>query len=246
MQNSGYFTKSNQWVPITETSVFHPYFGFCTAFQFSNVTDFQEFFATHKNINLTAYIHDEEDLPGFSTTRIHFNDKDDEGLLHQLYVTKKTNNRESLQRAPCGPKNVFTCKDLAFHALFQDLNCKADILFSGQHLKWNQSLPDCSNQDISEALEKRVSIQEQACPNIPQCQVNTYDIMVYRYKIEGEFLYSGLFVTLQSIFVEQKVSSLAYDFQSLIGEAGGTLGLFLGGLFNIFSQFCPFFDLPLI
>ena len=48
---------------------------------------------------------------------------------------------------------------------------------------------------------------------------------------------STLIIEMESTNVQSIVDSVAYDFQSLIGEVGGTLGLFLGLSTFSFVQF---------
>ena len=48
---------------------------------------------------------------------------------------------------------------------------------------------------------------------------------------------STLMIEMESTNVQSIVDSVAYDFQSFIGEVGGTLGLFLGLSMFSFVQF---------
>ena len=51
---------------------------------------------------------------------------------------------------------------------------------------------------------------------------------------------SYLKIDLQNTYVQNVEDNIAYDFQSFIGEVGGTLGLFLGLSFVSFIEFTEF------
>ena len=51
---------------------------------------------------------------------------------------------------------------------------------------------------------------------------------------------SYLKIDLQNAYVQNVEDNIAYDFQSFIGEVGGTLGLFLGLSFVSFIEFTEF------
>ena len=51
---------------------------------------------------------------------------------------------------------------------------------------------------------------------------------------------SYLKIELQNTYVQNVEDNIAYDFQSFIGEVGGTLGLFLGLSFVSFIEFTEF------
>ena len=68
------------------------------------------------------------------------------------------------------------------------------------------------------------------CPKNPKCRRSVYKITNHNptSKPSKNVGFSNFQIKLESSNVLNIVDSYAYDLQSLIGEVGGTLGLFLG------------------
>ena len=97
-----------------------------------------------------------------------------------------------------------------------------------------------SYQDIVQKWFKIYSYNSwnTTCPQIPKCKRSLYKMAIYADQgIPHSSFGSTLIIEMESTNVQSIVDSVAYDFQSLIGEVGGTLGLFLGLSTFSFVQF---------
>ena len=73
------------------------------------------------------------------------------------------------------------------------------------------------------------SYQEHGCPQMPRCKRSLYKLaLMPNVHLPHSTLGSALQIQLDGPNVQTIEDSVAYDLQSLIGEVGGTLGLFLG------------------
>ena len=85
------------------------------------------------------------------------------------------------------------------------------------------------------------TLHEKTCPKWPKCKRSLYNLesLSTNERIDG--IHSTLHIKLKSPNVLNIVDSYSYDFQSFIGEVGGTLGLFLGlSMFSI-VEFIEYF-----
>ena len=85
------------------------------------------------------------------------------------------------------------------------------------------------------------SYVENGCPQMPMCKRSLYKLnnksnVYLGHSTTG----SALKIQLESPDVQVIEDSFAYDLQSLIGEVGGTLGLFLGLSTMSFIDFIEF------
>ena len=72
-----------------------------------------------------------------------------------IYLKKQVFSQTPLTRLPCTTTNHYheTCQDKALIEVLEDKHkCQAPILYSGKHLRMNQSLPECVNERILEVL----------------------------------------------------------------------------------------------
>ena len=121
---------------------------------------------------------------------------------------------------------------------------KADDIFINQNkclLPWMTKpeydpcpLQDKLNQNISLQLGKRAEKWEydlnkaMNCSETPKCNRSIYKVYikdVIKFENTND---SALTIQIETPDVKIIVDSISYDFQSLVGEVGGTMGLFLG------------------
>ena len=77
--------------------------------------------------------------------------------------------------------------------------------------------------------ESYYSYHGQGCPQMPRCKRSVYKLAIKPNQyLDRSSTGSALKIQLESPNVQTIEDSIAYDLQSLIGEVGGTLGLFLG------------------
>ena len=95
-------------------------------------------------------------------------------------------------------------------------------------------LLDKMNQNETLQLGKRAQKWEydlnkaKNCPETPKCKRSIYQVYikdVIKFENTND---SALTIQIETPDVKIIVDSIAYDFQSLVGEVGGTMGLFLG------------------
>ena len=79
-------------------------------------------------------------------------------------------------------------------------------------------------------------LNEKHCPKMPKCKRSIYkmDLSTVDWKL------SLLTIQLKDSNILTIVDNYSYDFQSLIGEVGGTLGLFLGLSMFSFVEFIEY------
>ena len=77
--------------------------------------------------------------------------------------------------------------------------------------------------------ENYYAYRKQECPQMPRCKRSIYKLAIKPNMYVSHSSYgAALKIQLDSPNVYTMEDSIAYDLQSLIGEVGGTLGLFLG------------------
>ena len=72
------------------------------------------------------------------------------------------------------------------------------------------------------------NVPEETCPEFPKCKRSIYKLDIKDEPKNEVSNHASLTIQLESPNVQSIVDTIAYDLQSLIGEVGGTLGLFLG------------------
>ena len=87
--------------------------------------------------------------------------------------------------------------------------------------------------DIIKTWEEYYSNETNGCPQVPKCRRTVYKMVTHPYPITPNYhgehdTKAKLLIEMESSNVQTIQDSVAYDLQSLIGEVGGTLGLFLG------------------
>ena len=82
--------------------------------------------------------------------------------------------------------------------------------------------------------------QVKDCPTSPKCNRTIYKMEVEKEESTWSEFKASLKIQLESPNVQNVIDSHAYDLQSLIGEVGGTLGLFLGLSTYSFVEFVEY------
>ena len=82
--------------------------------------------------------------------------------------------------------------------------------------------------------------QENICPSGTKCKSTLYKVRTEITNEEFSKQQAKITIKLESPIVQNVVDSYAYDLQSLIGEVGGTLGLFLGLSTYSFIEFLTY------
>lgn len=159
----------------------------------------------------------------FNLYQIH-----NEGSGQYIYLTKKIISRESTQVSPCEKFSEETCREVKGNQnVALKLNCKVQFLYSGKYLNelidGYRDLPFCPKALMLRALEIYNDTYEE-CKHSRPCEK-------HKFKSTEEWeegALNWLVVSYSDLEVEHHISTINYDLQSLIGEVGGVLGMFLG------------------
>ena len=154
----------------------------------------------------------------------------------QIKLSKITMNSINTQEAPCVSQSTpirKVCKlRMAEDMFLKKYNCTLPFMDS-KHIQLCPIIDQSRNEtyaDIAEYFEHMIDYSEDhgiECPQIPRCKRSLYKIQV-RSMDKGNPSQSRVKIQLDNPYVQTIEDSIAYDLQSLIGEVGGTLGLFLG------------------
>ena len=173
-------------------------------------------------------MHTSEDLPAateYSSTLSYF----PEGIS-QLGINIKAlkTMKPSTQHAPCVDSHSQVCQDIKLYNLIKErYACHIEILFTGNHIPLDDNLQSCNTSIVFEGLKIRSEFQNE-CPSIVPCEFTRFELITEN----DDWLYDPprhpnvLFKMISHIEVYQL--SIQYTLASLIGEIGGTMGIFLG------------------
>ena len=122
-------------------------------------------------------LHDHGSLPSTEKDSASFHFEYEEILSYEFphhYIRKNEISLVSTEENPCSPYPLEICKDIEIHKLIKnDFNCTISIFSSGGHLNMNESLSECNNQVILEALKFR-RMYTTDCPSHPPCDKTGY------------------------------------------------------------------------
>ena len=122
-------------------------------------------------------LHDHSSLPMAEKDSVSFHFKYDDILKIEFehhYIRKSELSLVSTKETPCSSYHLEICKDIEINEMIKnDFNCTIPIFSSGGHLNMNESLSECNNQVILEALRFR-RIYTTDCPSHPPCDSTRY------------------------------------------------------------------------
>ena len=105
-------------------------------------------------------------------------------------------------------------KDFKICPITENINETHSIFIGHRATKWEEDI--------------LWNVEDQDCPDIPKCKRSLYKVDIKEESRENNSNHASVIIKLESSNVQNIVDTIAYDLQSLIGEVGGTLGLFLG------------------
>ena len=214
-------------------NAYHYHFGPCFTLYLNNLENF------HFNGEEVLRVHINEHIP-WNNTLVLLHDiysfTEDPVFLtkystniniptsHFLSISKHIIEMEPRKIYPCAKYSQKACLDI----LFKDENaekhgCQVSLM---RNLQWN-SKPDLSvcNKTVTLSTLKSINnIIKTECPNIPACRMNKFSLKEekkFRNFTEFVFIYGDPVVEIYN-------TTISYNFQSLIAEFGGTMGLTLG------------------
>ena len=169
-------------------------------------------------------MHNEFDLP--SAFSIHPAILLGAKTYYVFNIKKKHMKRVSTKNEPCQNQSFETCHEIEkYRKILDKYGCQVRFLYSGRHL---DELLDKNGTFCNETITRDILGEhfDVHCALLPQCEETKYAYTVAEYKNFGN--YTGIEIRYQDIEVENHISYLNYNFQTLISEIGGTLGLTLG------------------
>ena len=215
------------------STFFDIHHGFCQLFDLKQIKEYEyltpystfhiAFYSTKK---LTAFIHEPHEFPAEIDTVV--------GLSSQtgFKIKKGKTSKVSLNRAPCSEKNSLACSmDTMKEEIKMMYKCKIPWF----EQEWNENITECSNKHTFSGIKKLLELKTKSCNTNSLCHQTKYSIemdpsfpRLYLEKYNNSFMPNSFALSYSNHIVENINITPSYNFQSLIGEVGGTLGLFLG------------------
>lgn len=176
-------------------------------------------------------LHTENDYPDAQRFHARFSATNASSYIH---LKKKIISRESTRKSPCGKHTRNTCYDIARNQIIADkFKCKVAFLYNGKHLdnfvNGYTNLPFCNKSQMM-AAKDIIFMSMSRNPKFDHCATA---VPCQRVKFEHErHLGNDTLMKMEFLYtdieVEHHYTYISYDFQSLIGELGGILGMFMG------------------
>ena len=185
----------------------------------------------HPNSTWQSFILFFHDIKAFSDdhsflAKYEFSLRPNINTRYGFELSKKKISKVSTRDFPCGTHLEDTCYDISVKTeTAKNHNCYIPVLENRNWIR-DDNLKICDNNitiKVFDALFKKESRLE--CPDIPPCE----DTKIIILNIEqGDAESSEISIKYGDPTVEIHASEISYDFQSMISEIGGTLGLTLG------------------
>ena len=223
-----------------------PRFGFCWTFDHTRVPDYSKlrmhFNKEHPYITLDlngqnmkwlgVYLHSGHDFPDHMLIYPKV-DIDSIGMFARISIKESKLEQVSTRDAQCGEFPFVTCASRKmYQQMYSEFGCETVYINNGTYLndirKFNQTVPMC-NREVHEKVRKLVDDSFGKTEN----NVCKRACTQYMYLMQLQtFAHANQSTTVRLQFADINVAinthTISYDYQSLIGEVGGTLGLFLG------------------
>ena len=221
-----YLRKDSIW-----SNVYHKYFGACYTLDIRKDSSLaigkgpvKLGFESSRRWNV--YMHDSEDFSSLprsakSIKKLYY------GMTCRHYKVKKSKYETvPTNQYPCGTKHFKACQEYeVFQKIKEMYNCHVTMLVSGKHFKMNESTSVCSNNITVLAL-KMLQKPNSKCQKATPCKYSMYSIFSNDLGLKN-IDPCELSITMDEYLIVHQ-SVISYDMINLIGEIGGTLGLFLG------------------
>ena len=188
--------------------------------------------ATFPSQLLMFLLHNKNDL----STATQHSSKLEVNLASKLateFVFEKTNVVvESTNHTPCNDVYPQTCQDIKLNQIINDkYNCNVPFFNTGQHVLVNQSTPSCGHNETMQAF-KILKEVEKECSSLMPCKFSRYkktsrNTLGFATAEDSQ----GHIIFRMSNIVTTHESFVNYEFESLLYDISGTMGLFLGWSF---------------
>ena len=151
------------------------------------------------------------------------------------FVFEKTNIMvESTNHTPCSDVFPQTCQDIKLNLIIAEkYNCTVPFFKFGQHVSINETFPICGYDEMLESFNIRREVAKQ-CPTYMPCRFSSYkEILQDGYGFPIWEQSQGHIILRMSNLVTNHTSFVNYEFENLVYDIAGTMGMFLG--WSIFS-----------
>ena len=173
-------------------------------------------------------MHTSEDLPSaadFSST-INFYPSIDWPTEYNIRRTQFL--MQPTDHTPCGHLHLQVCREIQNYNIIKDkYGCHSPLLFTGNHLPIKKSLKSCNSTITLEALKLRSQKLKQ-CPALVPCQFTKFDFVTESNNWWLDSPRHPHLVIRMDNHIELYQLSFQYTTASLVGQIGGTMGIFLG------------------
>ena len=167
---------------------------------------------------------------------------------HEIILTKKMLERESTAHTPCGRFGMLSCIGREFVHLANEKNCSASFIYDNgavDDLLIGRNFSHCSPDQIVAIADQWIAsfdnLWNTKCLSKVPCKFTQYDYLDS--KLKNDKNRSEYMLKLKPM-VEHSKFYISYDFQSLVSEVGGALGLTIGLSFlSLFEKFNNIIDI---
>ena len=152
-------------------------------------------------------------------------------------MEKRNMKSVSTRKEPCGDYSKITCLNrVLYERMVENYNCDMSFLVNDTLLD-NLRKPGikyCTKNQLLSAYESTFEgskigmILDEICLSHQPCVYETYSSRVEESFLDDENSSPQVKIEFSTSIVDRLVTDFAYDFQSLISEVGGALGLTLG------------------
>ena len=162
-------------------------------------------------------------------------------MEYRLRLKKRVIQSISTRKSPCNKFSKGTCiRRQIFRHFAGQFNCKIISNSNGLYLRDldPEEIPYCNetiHKNFAKQYKDLLTNAKKKCPGIQSCHRAKYDFDLREIYLKNQN-HTTLKIMMFDPIVEYSIDFISYDFQSLIGEIGGTLGLTIGLSFFSFAE----------
>ena len=154
----------------------------------------------------------------------------DSGIQLHILFSMMIERNVSTKKHPCYNTYPRTCREKKLYKkLMEKFNCHIPFLNSGDHMEkyFQRKLADCTDDKLKSIMEFWES-EKTSCKLDQMCYTEKYSFLTARFDISYRSNKSEVLIMLQNANIKHRDTYVNYNFQSLVSEIGGILGMTLG------------------
>ena len=224
---------------------FHEKYGYCHVLDIHKFQEFPNikldpeevlptlFFKFREDISYSwAFLmfHNRNDIPDAVNMHPYAYIHTDNGKQLHILFSKMIERNVSTKKRPCYRSYPRTCRERKLYwKIMEKFNCHVPFLYSGYHLEtyFKRALVNCTDDDLKTIMEFWES-EKTSCKLGQMCYTEKYSFLVEKFDISYRSNKSEVLVSLKENLVKHRETYVNYNFQSLVSEIGGILGITLG------------------